>query len=119
MNKNLSATDTIILNAVFAKVDKTAFALASGLVFFLIMFTLTAILIFKGATPTHYIGPNMQSLNLYLPGYDITWIGNIIGSIYAGIIGAVFAAVFAILWNLVHYLYLAFVVHKLQLYDDI
>lgn len=119
MSTQLSATDTIVLNAVFAKIDKTAFALASGLVFFLGMFILTAVLILKGATPTSAIGPNFQSLSLYLPGYSLTWLGNLIGSIYVGIIGAFIAAVFAIFWNLVHYLYLAFMLNKLSFYDDV
>lgn len=119
MSTQLSSADGVILNAVFAKVDKTAFSLASGVVFFVIMFVLTAILILKGATPTTLIGPNMQSLSFYLPGYSLTWIGNLVGSTYIGVIGMFLGAFFSILWNLVHYLYLAFMVNRLKFYDDL
>ena len=38
MNTRFGANAYIIINAIFAKVDKTAFAFASGLIFFLGMF---------------------------------------------------------------------------------
>ena len=119
MSTQLNHTDIIILNAVFAKMDKTAFALASGLVFFLGMFIVTAILILKGATPTTVIGPNLQSLSFYLPGYSLTWMGNIIGSMYVGVVGLFIGLFFAYLWNLVHYIYLALMINRLNFYDDI
>ena len=119
MTTQLSTNESILLNAVFAKIDKTAFALASGLFFFLSMFTITAVLILKGATPTTSIGPDLQSLSFYLPGYSLTWVGNIIGSIYLGVIGIIVGAMFAGLWNLMHYLYLAIILNRLNIFDDI
>lgn len=117
MNTQFGANEYIIFHAIFAKVDKTAFALASGLIFFLGMFAITAMLIIKGATPDIPIGPNLQLLNNYLPGYNLTWFGNIIGSIYIGIIGAIIGFLVASLWNLVHFLYLAIIINRLHLLD--
>lgn len=35
------------------------------------------------------IRPNLQSISLYLPSYSLTWMRNIIGSIYVGVLGAI------------------------------
>lgn len=118
MNTRFGANAYIIINAIFAKVDKTAFAFASGLIFFLGMYTITALVIIKGATPDLPTSPHLQLLNDYLPGYSLTWVGNLIGSICVGIIGAMIGFLFAGLWNLVHYLYQAIIINRLHLLDD-
>lgn len=118
MNTQFDANEYIVFHAIFAKVDNAAFALASGLIFFLGMFVITALLIIKGATPDIPIGPNLQLLNHYLPGYSLTWLGNIIGSIYMSIIGAIIGLLIASLWNFVHFLYLAIIINRLHLLDD-
>ncbi len=118
MSTNYNTNEYIVLNVIFAKIDKRAFAFSTGLIFFLSMFTITAILILKGATPDTFIGPNLQSLGKYLPGYNLTWVGNIIGSFYLSIIGAFLGALFAGCWNLVHYLYLAIIINKLHFIKD-
>jgi hypothetical protein len=118
MNTQFGTNEYIIFHAIFAKVDKIAFGLALGLIFFLGVFTITGMLIIKGATPDIPIGPNLQLLNKYLPGYSLSWFGNIIVSTYMGIIGAIIGLLIAGLWNLVHYLYLAIVINRLHLLDD-
>ena len=118
MTTQFDTNEYIIFHAIVAKIDKTAFAFASGLIFFLGMFAITALLIIKGATPDIPIGPNLQLLNDYLPGYSLTWLGNIIGSTYIGIIGAIIGLLIAGLWNFVHYLYLAIIINRLHLLDD-
>lgn len=118
MNPQFGTNEYIIFRAIFAKVDKTAFALASGLIFFLGMFAITALLIIKGVTPDIPIGHNLQLLNDFLPGYNLTWFGNIIGSTYMGIIGAIIGLLIASLWNLIHFLYLAIIINRLHLLDD-
>ncbi len=110
--------ELIILHAIFAKIDKTAFSIASGFIFFLGMFAVTAIVINLGTATEVSIAPYLQSISYYLPGYSLTWMGNLIGSIYLGIIGAIIGLIFAILWNLVHYLYLAVVINRLRYFDD-
>lgn len=110
--------ELIILHAIFAKIDKTAFALASGFIFFLGMFFLTAIVINMGGASETVIGPYLQSIAYYLPGYSVTWMGGIIGSIYLAVIGTLIGFLFAILWNLVHYLYLAIIVNQVRFFDD-
>ncbi|MBL4743045.1 MAG: hypothetical protein JKX87_00135 [Cycloclasticus sp.] len=113
MATELKLSERIVLNAVFAKIDKTAFSLASGLVFFLSMFVITAISIIKtnGA-----VGPDLEMLSYYLPGYSVTWLGNIVGSVYIGVIGLVLGWFFGMLWNLTHYLYLAVLMNKINLF---
>ena len=118
MDTKFGTNEYIIFYAIFARVDKAAFAFASGLIFFLGMFAITALLIIKGTIPDIPIEPNLQLLNGYLPGYNLTWFGNMIGSIYVGIIGAIIGLLVASLWNLVHYLYLAIIINRLHLLDD-
>jgi hypothetical protein len=110
MATELDLNESIVLNAIFAKIDKTAFSLSSGLVFFLGMFVVTAISIIKGS------GPDLAMLSYYLPGYGMTWLGNIVGSIYVGVIGLVLGWFFGMLWNLTHYLYLAVLMNKINLF---
>lgn len=116
MATELDLNESIVLNAVFAKIDKTAFSLSSGLVFFLGMFVVTAISIVKGSGSDITIGPDLAMLSYYLPGYGMTWLGNIVGSIYVGVIGLVLGWFFGMLWNLTHYLYLAALMNKINLF---
>jgi hypothetical protein len=118
MDTQFGTNKNIIFHAIFAKIDKTAFAVATGFIFFLGMFAITALLIFKEISPENPIGSNLQLLSNYLPGYNLTWFGNVTGSLFAGIIGAMVGFLFAGLWNLVHYLYLAVIISRLHLLDD-
>lgn len=119
MTTQLGTNEYIVMNAVFAKIDKVAFTLAAALIFFLGMFTVTGFLILNGATATDPAGLNPLSLSYYLPGYTLSWGGNIIGSIYLGIIGAIIGYIFALLWNLTHYLYLAILLNRFHILEDL
>lgn len=116
MATQLDLNESIVLNAIFAKIDKTAFSLSSGFVFFLSMFVITAISIIQGNGSGITVGPDLAMLGYYLPGYDMTWLGNIVGSFYVGVIGLVLGWFFGVLWNLTHYLYLAVLMNKINLF---
>lgn len=116
MATELDLNESIVLNAIFAKIDKTAFSLSSGLVFFLSMFVITAISIINGNGVEGAVGPDLAKLSYYLPGYGMTWLGNIVGSIYVGVIGLVLGWFFGMLWNLTHYLYLAVLMNKINVF---
>ncbi|AGS39782.1 hypothetical protein [Cycloclasticus zancles] len=116
MATELDLNESIVLNAVFAKIDKTAFSLSLGIIFFLSMFLVTAISIIKGNASNPIAGPELAALNYYLPGYNLSWYGNIIGSAYMSVIGAILGWFFGALWNLTHYLYLAILMNKINLF---
>jgi len=103
---NDSATDKAILMAAFARFDPVALAVALGSVFALLLYIATAALLLQGG---EVVGPHLALIGIYLPGYDVSWTGGLIGACYFWVIGAVMGAVIAMLWNLTHYLYIAVV----------
>jgi hypothetical protein len=104
---NKAATEKAILMAAFARFDPVALAVALGSVFALLLFIATAALLLQGG---EVVGPHLSLLGIYLPGYDVSWIGGFIGAAYFWVIGAAVGASIAILWNMTHYIYVAVVV---------
>ena len=102
--------DKAILKATFARIDPIAMAIAGGTVMALGLFTATAILLIKGMLFGGAVGPNLQVLGAYLPGYSVSWPGAVIGAAYFWLIGAALGWVLAILWNFAHYIYIGLIV---------
>lgn len=109
MQKLMNA-DKAVLMAGFARMDVVALAIATGAVSAIGLFLMTITLLMKGAPPGVQIGTHLGLLDVYLPGYSVSWRGSIIGAAYAWIIGALIGSVWAVLWNLTHYLYIVLVV---------
>jgi hypothetical protein len=107
---NRTDADKAILMAAFAKIDVIAFAAAMGAVFAVLLFLATAILVLKGAAPGTEVGPHLQLLGVYLPGYTVSWSGSLLGGLYGGLLGAAFGVFIAVLWNLTHLLYITLIV---------
>ena len=103
---NKLATDKAILMAAFARFDPLALAVALGGVFALLIFIATAALLLQGG---EVVGPHLALLGIYLPGYDVSWTGALLGAAYFWLIGAVTGMVIAMLWNLTHHIYVAIV----------
>ena len=108
--KKLMNADKAVLMAGFARMDVVALAVAMGTVCAIVLFLLTVILLIKGGPPGAPIGPHLNLLGIYLPGYSVSWGGSAIGAIYAELIGAVIGFVWAVSWNFTHYLYIILVV---------
>lgn len=105
-----SNTDKAILMAAFAKMDTIALAVALGSVWALLLLAATAALILKGAPEGAEVGRHLALIGIYLPGYEVTWSGGLIGAAYVWLIGAALGFVLAVLWNLTHYLYITAIV---------
>jgi len=103
---NKLAIDKAILMAAFARFDPLALAVALGSVFALLIFIATAALLLQGG---EVVGPHLALLGIYLPGYDVSWTGALLGALYFWLIGAVTGMVIAMLWNLTHHIYVAIV----------
>lgn len=108
--QKLMDADKAVLMAGFARMDVVALAVAMGTVFAVGLFLMTVMLLIKGAPPGVPIGTHLGLLDIYLPGYSVSWGGSAIGAVYAWIIGALIGTVWAVLWNLTHYLYIIMVV---------
>jgi hypothetical protein len=69
----------------------------------------TAILLVSGAPPGVPIGPNLSALGNILPGYQVTWLGCLVGAAWAGLIGAVAGFFIATCWNFTHLVFLGLI----------
>jgi protoporphyrinogen oxidase len=93
------------LSQVFPKLDRLAFGLSLGMVSGIVLFLATALLVLKGGET---IGPNLQLLNQYFPGYTVTLSGSLLGLGYGFATGFAGGWGFAFLRNMSVFLYMAF-----------
>ncbi|MBI3796976.1 MAG: NAD(P)/FAD-dependent oxidoreductase [Deltaproteobacteria bacterium] len=100
-SKQPRASDEIIA-AAFAKLDPVAFGVAVGVVSGIGLFLMTAVLLLKGGRE---IGPNLALLRYYVPGFEVTWSGAIIGLVEVGVGGFTLGSLGAWLrnWGLAAY----------------
>ena len=100
--------ERILLMALFARLDAVAMTLATGTVVALGLFLATAILLIKGAPEGVPVGPNLNALSTFLPGYRVTWPGALTGTFYGFLIGAAVGFVLSVLWNFTHLVFIGF-----------
>ena len=67
-----------------ARLNARAWGVAMGLLCGLGLFLATNILILKGGP---VVGPRLRLLAVYLPGYEVTFVGSLIGLGYGLVIG--------------------------------
>jgi hypothetical protein len=71
-------------------------ALACGLICGLVIFIATNWLVIKGGHP---VGPHLQLLSQYFPGYRVTFWGSLIGFGYGLVVGALSGAMVSWIYN--------------------
>ena len=82
------------LARVFLRLDRLAFGLSLGITSGLLLFLATIILVLKGGGA---VGPNLQLLSQYFPGYSVTLSGSVLGLGYGFVSGFVAGGGFAFL----------------------
>ncbi|HWO41817.1 MAG TPA: NAD(P)/FAD-dependent oxidoreductase [Candidatus Eisenbacteria bacterium] len=92
------------LPAVFPKLDRFAFGAALGAAGAVSLFLATLILLLKGGDP---VGPNLQLLGQYFPGYKVTPYGAFLGLGYGFLSGFAGGWLFAFLRNLTMFITMA------------
>lgn len=115
---NPSRQDKAILSAVFAKMDIIAMAGAMGALFSLGLFIATAVLLLQDVPAGYPVGPHLNALQDYLPGFSVSWLGSIAGLIYGFLIGAVLGFFLAVLWNMAHFVALGAMLIKSAVLAD-
>ena len=80
----------------FARLHKVGLGVAIGTVAGVGLWLLTMILVLKGGYP---IGPNLQLLSQFFPGYSVTFTGAFVGLLWGFVSGFLFGAIFALLHN--------------------
>ncbi len=101
--------DEQFVRSTFARLDPVAMGVALGVVCAAALCLGTVILLLKGAPPGQEVGPNLANIGHLLIGYEVTWIGSLIGIAYGGLIGGALGVGFAFLWNVAHLLILSVV----------
>ena len=96
-----------IIKGTFARMDKIAFAAATGSVMGILMFVATLWLVVKGG---NVIGPNLRLLGEYFTGYTVTVKGAFLAFGYSFLWGFLFGWLFAYTRNLI----LAFYIYRLK-----
>jgi protoporphyrinogen oxidase len=102
-----------ILERVFLKLDRVAFGVSLGTVTGLALFLATLILVVKGGD---VVGPNLQLLSQYFPGYHVTALGSALGLFYGFLTGFAGGWFFALLRNTMMFLYMAAIHRRAELY---
>ena len=93
----------------FEPLDTLAFGLAAGIVSGIGLFTATAVLLFQGGS---VVGPTLGLLGNYLPAYEVTWPGAVVGLFEGGIAGTLVGSLFAVLRNWSIGAYMAWIVRR-------
>ena len=104
-------TDALLVQ-VFAKLDKTALGVASGVLCALVVFTATTFLVVKGGS---IVGPNLQLLGQYFIGYTVTWKGAFVGLVYGCLLGFILGFLVALFRNLSVAIYMRAVRARVEL----
>lgn len=72
------------LEVAVRRLNARAWGVAGGLVLALGLFAATNFLVIRGG---EVVGPHLELLSLYFPGYRVTFVGSLIGFIYAFVLG--------------------------------
>lgn len=97
-----SERERIVFGWAFARLDVLAFAVAGAIVAALALFSLTGVLVLKGAPPGVQVGSHLAVLANYFPGYSVTFRGAMVGAVYAAIVGGAAALIPPLMWNAAH-----------------
>jgi protoporphyrinogen oxidase len=101
------------LTRVFLKLDRLALGLSLGTASGLLLFLVTLGLVLKGG---ELVGQNLQLLNQYFPGYNVTTLGSILGLGYGFIAGFIGGWGFAFLRNAAVFFYMAIIHWRAELF---
>jgi hypothetical protein len=93
-----------VLARAFPKLDRVAFGLSLGGVAGVLLFLATLILVLKGGDE---VGPNLQLLSQYFPGYSVTPLGSVLGLAYGFTFAFLGGWMFAVLRNATLFIYMA------------
>jgi hypothetical protein len=77
-------TQTAALQDALLRLNGRAWGIAIGMLLGGGLFVATNFLVIKGG---RQVGPHLALLNVYLPGYRVTFVGSLIGFVYLFVIG--------------------------------
>lgn len=96
MNDALRPEEQRELLRAFARASEQGWGIAVGLTAALGLWMATAILLVKGGD---VVGPHLNLLGAYFPGYGVSWVGAFVGFVYAFVAGYAVGRLTATLYN--------------------
>ena len=96
MKNQLTAEEQEVVEKTIAKIHEQGWGIAFGLVLALGLIAATNLLVIRGGS---VVGPHLALLRWYFPGYSVTFVGSLIGSVYAFVVGYGFGRVVATIYN--------------------
>jgi hypothetical protein len=96
MNDRLTLDERRALKRTVDNVNGKGWAIGFGLVLGLGLFAATNFLVIKGGPD---VGLHLRLLNVYFPGYSVTFIGSLIGFVYAFVLGYLTGRIVVGLYN--------------------
>ena len=80
----IKEAEDAVIDIAFAKIDSLALGVAVGVVSGLGLFLASAVLLLKGGS---VVGPMLSLLGNYFIGFEVTWVGAVIGLLEGGVLG--------------------------------
>ena len=104
---NVERLQAQLVVAAFARLRPGALGLSVGVVSGAALLIATAVLLLSpaGRDGASHVGTHLRLLKHFYPGYEITWLGAVIGGAYAFVSGFLFGVVLAWLLNISHRVY--------------
>ena len=100
--ETFSNTELDAIHNAIARLRADVMSLVFGIIGGTLLFLVTIWLVVRGPTdgqPT--VGPHLELLNHYFPGYEVTVLGSFIGLFYGALTGAVIGWIIAFVYNAV------------------
>lgn len=94
--RELGTLERELILAAAARLRAGILAVTFGLLGGVGLFTVTAWLLIKGGST---VGPHLNLLGNYFPGYRVSWPGAFLGTLYGGVSGAILGWVLATVYN--------------------
>lgn len=104
-----ASRERAMLSRAFARLDPVAMSLAVGIISGLALSAATAVLLLRGG---FRVGQHLSRVGMFLPGYDVSWSGVLVGFFEAGLLGCALGLALALLWNGYHRMFVALVVAR-------
>lgn len=83
-------------SATLARLHAKAWGIATGLLFGMVIFAATIILVLKGGPD---VGAHLGLLAVFFPGYSVTVAGSFIGFLYGFVLGYAFGRIVGTVYN--------------------
>ena len=96
MTEHLTAEEHQTVQKTLFRIHEQGWGIAFGLVLGLALFVTTNVLVIRGG---EVVGPHLELLGVYLPGYRVTFLGSLIGFVYTFVIGYGIGRVIAATYN--------------------